>query len=84
LAAHLKRFFGRCADAMAAAGDARGAERLRSASTHWLRHTHTLHARAFAAPLHLAPQHVGQRPIVTAPALESEHALTSMSASCVG
>ena len=55
LAAQLKRFFVRCGDALAAAGDARGAERLRSASTHWMRHTHTAHALAADMPIGPAP-----------------------------
>lgn len=36
----LKSFFHRCADALDGEGNGVAAERLRAASTHWLRHTH--------------------------------------------
>ena len=65
LAVHLKRFFVRCAEAMAASGDARGAERLRSASTHWLRHTHATHALAAGVPIDVAQQNLGHASLAT-------------------
>jgi site-specific recombinase XerD len=59
LAAHLKRFFARCAASLAAAGDERGAERLRSAGAHWIRNTGRADALAAEAPIALAPVNAG-------------------------
>jgi integrase len=55
----LKRHFGACAAARAAAGDADGARQLAAASAHWLRHTHARHLLANGLPLALAQQHLG-------------------------
>ena len=59
LAQQLKRHFGTCAAARAAAGDADGARQLAAASAHWLRHTHARHLLANGLPLELAQQHLG-------------------------
>jgi site-specific recombinase XerD len=81
LAAHLKRFFVDCAEALAAAGDARGSERLRSASTHWLRHTHAAHALAAGVPIDVAQQNLGHASLATTTVYvtsESKRRLTAM------
>lgn len=54
----LKRFFQQCA-AVLAASDLKGAERLRAASTHWLRHTHASHAIAADVPLDVVQDRLG-------------------------
>jgi site-specific recombinase XerD len=81
LAVHLKRFFVRCAEAMAASGDERGAERLRSASTHWLRHTHATHALAAGVPIDVAQQNLGHASLATTTVYvtsESKRRLTAL------
>jgi site-specific recombinase XerD len=79
LAAQLKRFFARCADALAAAGDAPAAGRLRSASTHWMRHTHAAHAQAAGAPVDLGLPNANQGALVAmAQSVESEHTLAAL------
>jgi site-specific recombinase XerD len=54
LATQLKRFFIACGQALADVGDARGAEQLRKASTHWLRRTHATHPLKAGVPTHAA------------------------------
>jgi integrase len=56
LASQLKRFFIACGKALADAGDARGADQLRNASTHWLRRTPATHALKAGVPTHSAHQ----------------------------
>lgn len=54
----VKGFFQTCATALAHT-DARDAERLAAASTHWMRHTHVSHALAAGVPLQVAQQNAG-------------------------
>lgn len=54
----LKAFFARCAQRLGDS-DAAGAERLRRASTHWLRHTHVWHALDAGVPVEVVQQNVG-------------------------
>lgn len=61
---HLKGFFAQCAAALQP-HDERGAERLASASTHWLRHTHISHALAAGAPLEVVQQNAGHASLDT-------------------
>ncbi|MDH3210473.1 MAG: site-specific integrase, partial [Burkholderiaceae bacterium] len=42
----IKAFFTDCAEILKGQGDAKGAERLAKASTHWMRHSHASHAIA--------------------------------------
>ena len=65
LYAQLKAFFGRCADALMAAGDSAGAQRLSRASTHWLRHTHATHALAKGVPVDVAQHNLGHASLAT-------------------
>ncbi|WP_432263425.1 phage integrase family protein [Cupriavidus sp. TMH.W2] len=60
----IKAFFADCAAALTAA-DARGAQRLAAASTHWLRHTHISHALAAGAPLEVVQQNAGHASLDT-------------------
>lgn len=60
----LKAFFIHCAKALAVA-DAKGAERLRAGSTHWLRHTHGTHAVAAGVPLDIVQQNMGHASLDT-------------------
>ncbi|AOY97686.1 integrase (plasmid) [Cupriavidus sp. USMAA2-4] len=60
----IKRFFQACAAELAPV-DARGAERLASASTHWMRHTHISHALAAGAPLEAVKQNAGHASLDT-------------------
>lgn len=54
----LKRFFSACADQLAS-NDAAAADRLRQASTHWMRHTHISHALDAGVPVEVVQQNVG-------------------------
>ena len=60
----IKRFFQACASELDAA-DPRGAERLRAASTHWMRHTHISHALAAGTPLEMVQQNAGHASLDT-------------------
>lgn len=60
----LKRFFTDCGDVLAAVDD-KGAERLRAASTHWLRHTHGTHAVAGGMALDIIQQNMGHASLDT-------------------
>ena len=61
----LKRFFAHCADKLAGQGDHKGAERMRKASTHWLRHTHASHAIARGTRVEIAQQILGHASLAT-------------------
>jgi integrase len=61
---HLKTFFAACADALRQ-HDEVSAERLASASTHWLRHTHISHALAAGAPIEVVQQNAGHASLDT-------------------
>ncbi|MEF7612913.1 phage integrase family protein [Aquincola sp. MAHUQ-54] len=54
-----KTLFRRCAQACRARGDTADADRLRRASTHWLRHTHALQALARGVPLGTTQHRLG-------------------------
>ncbi|QYY33747.1 site-specific integrase (plasmid) [Cupriavidus pinatubonensis] len=60
----IKAFFGACAAELEPT-DARGAQRLAAASTHWLRHTHISHALAAGAPLEVVQQNAGHASLDT-------------------
>jgi site-specific recombinase XerD len=60
----IKRFFQACA-AELAPDDARGADHLAAASTHWMRHTHISHALAAGAPLEAVKQNAGHASLNT-------------------
>lgn len=60
----LKGFFADCADNLALA-DQKGGDRLRAASTHWLRHTHGSHAVAAGMPLDIVQQNMGHASLNT-------------------
>ncbi|MFJ1254149.1 phage integrase family protein [Cupriavidus sp. CuC1] len=60
----IKRFFQACASELDLV-DARGAARLRAASTHWMRHTHISHALAAGAPLEIVQQNAGHASLDT-------------------
>jgi integrase len=79
----LKRFFIDCAATLDAQGDARSAERLRRASTHWLRHTHASHALAAGVPIDVAQQNLGHASLATTTVYahsESKRRLTALGA----
>lgn len=62
----LKAALGRCADTLEP-GDTASAARIRAASTHWLRHTHAMHAVADGTPLKVLQHRLGHRsPTTTA------------------
>ncbi len=61
----IKVFFGDCSDVLRGQGDAKGAERLGKASTHWLRHSHASHAIASGMPIEIAQQNLGHASLVT-------------------
>lgn len=61
----IKAFFGRCADVLEA-HDRKGAERLRAASTHWLRHSHATHSLARGLPLEIVRKVFGHASLSTA------------------
>ena len=61
----IKRFFGDCADVLRGQGDAKGAQRLARASTHWMRHSHASHAIAAGMPIEIAQQNLGHASLAT-------------------
>jgi site-specific recombinase XerD len=61
----LKTYFGHCARVLEAQGDARGAQRLAAASTHWLRHSHASHTIAAGTPIEIAQQNLGHASLST-------------------
>lgn len=61
----LKAFFARCADALAVSGDLQGAQRLRRASTHWLRHTHASQALASGMSVEAVQHNLGHASLAT-------------------
>jgi site-specific recombinase XerD len=61
----LKRFFALCSRALAQQGDHKGTDRLRQASTHWLRHTHASHAIARGTRVEIAQQILGHASLAT-------------------
>lgn len=60
----LKRFFAQCSDRLARTS-ATDADRLRQASTHWLRHTHGSHAIAAGVPIDVVRDNLGHASIST-------------------
>lgn len=60
----LKTFFTECSSVLARS-DAKGAQRLAAASTHWLRHTHGSHAAAAGIPLNVLQQNMGHASLDT-------------------
>ncbi|WP_232346500.1 phage integrase family protein [Cupriavidus sp. USMAA2-4] len=60
----VKRFFQACARDLALV-DARGAQRLAEASTHWLRHTHISHGLAAGVPIEVMQQNAGHDSLAT-------------------
>ena len=60
-----KAFFTQCADVLRGQGDAKGAERLAKASTHWMRHSHASHAIASGMPIEIAQQNLGHASLAT-------------------
>nr|WP_286197935.1 phage integrase family protein [Variovorax boronicumulans] len=61
----LKRFLGECGRVLDSLGDAKGAERLARASTHWLRHTHASHAIARGVRVEVAKEILGHASLAT-------------------
>jgi integrase len=61
----VKGFFTDCANVLSARGDRRGGERLASASTHWMRHTHASHSIAGGMPIEIAQQNLGHASLAT-------------------
>jgi site-specific recombinase XerD len=61
----IKRFFSDCSDVLRLQGDAKGAERLARASTHWMRHSHASHAIAGGMPIEVAQQNLGHASLAT-------------------
>ena len=61
----IKAFFCDCALVLKGQGDARGAERLSRASTHWMRHSHASHAIAGGMPIEVAQQNLGHASLAT-------------------
>ncbi len=61
----IKAFLVKCSDELRRQGDARGAERLARASTHWLRHSHASHAIAAGMPIEIAQQNLGHASLAT-------------------
>ena len=60
----IKRFFKYCAGQLATS-DPKGAERLASGSTHWMRHTYGTHAVAAGMPLDVVQQNMGHASLDT-------------------
>ena len=60
-----KGFFRDCAGVLKARADAKGAERLAAASTHWLRHTHASHSIAKGVRVDVAQQILGHASLST-------------------
>ena len=61
----IKGFFADCASVLRGQGDAKGAERLARASTHWMRHSHASHAIASGMPIEIAQQNLGHASLAT-------------------
>jgi site-specific recombinase XerD len=61
----IKAFFTDCAGVLRGQGDAKGAERLARASTHWMRHSHASHAIAGGMPIEIAQQNLGHASLAT-------------------
>ncbi|GHD05176.1 integrase [Pseudorhodoferax aquiterrae] len=61
----LKRFFEECGRVLDSLGHAKGADRLRRASTHWLRHTHASHAIARGTPVQIEKEILGHASLAT-------------------
>ena len=61
----VKAFFTNCAGVLRGEGDAKGAERLARASTHWMRHSHASHAIARGMPIEIAQQNLGHASLAT-------------------
>lgn len=61
----VKRFFADCADVLRGQGDAKGADRLARASTHWMRHSHASHAIADGMPIQIAQENLGHASLAT-------------------
>ena len=61
----IKAFFTHCAGVLRGQGDAKGAERLAKASTHWMRHSHASHAIAGGMPIEIAQQNLGHASLAT-------------------
>ncbi len=61
----IKRFFEGCADVLRGQGDAKGADRLEKASTHWMRHSHASHAIASGMPIEITQQNLGHASLAT-------------------
>jgi len=61
----IKAFFNDCADVLRGQGDAKGAARLASASTNWMRHSHASHAIAAGMPIEIAQQNLGHASLAT-------------------
>ena len=61
----VKAFFTDCAVVLRGQGDAKGAERLAKASTHWMRHSHASHAIAAGMPIEIAQQNLGHASLAT-------------------
>jgi site-specific recombinase XerD len=61
----LKRFFEECGRVLDSLGDAKGADRLRRASTHWLRHTHASHAIARGIRVEIEKEILGHASLAT-------------------
>lgn len=57
--------FEACATALVGQGDARGAQRLARASTHWLRHSYASHALAGGVPIEVVQQSLGHASLAT-------------------
>ena len=60
-----KAFFTDCADVLQGQGDAKGAQQLAKASTHWMRHSHASHAIAGGMPIEIAQQNLGHASLAT-------------------
>ena len=60
-----KAFFTHSAGVLRGQGDAKGAERLGKASTHWMRHSHASHAIAGGMPIEIAQQNLGHASLAT-------------------
>lgn len=61
----VKAFFANCAGVLRGQGDAKGAERLAKASTHWMRHSRASHAIAAGMPIEIAQQNLGHASLAT-------------------
>lgn len=64
LYSQIKRFFEECAKALQVS-DPAGAERVRSASVHWLRHTHGSHMNAAGVDVKVLQQNLGHASLAT-------------------